>query len=49
MAKIAALNIKGMMMNYPRWENNNIECFLGDQAPKAIPSVLNNVVNQNIS
>lgn len=49
MAKIAAMNIKGMIMNYPAWENHNIESFLGEQAPKAIPSVLNNVVNQNIN
>jgi hydroxypyruvate reductase 1 len=41
MAKLAALNIKGIIEGYPVWDKVNIDPFLGDDPPKAIPSILN--------
>jgi glycerate dehydrogenase len=44
MAKLAALNIKGVIEKYPLWEGGSIDPFLGDNPPKAIPSILNRSV-----
>ncbi len=41
MAKLAALNIKGVIERYPVWEGGSIGSFLGDDPPRAIPSILN--------
>jgi hydroxypyruvate reductase 1 len=44
MAKLAALNIKGVIEGYPLWDKGSIDPFLGDAPPKAIPSILNKSV-----
>jgi glycerate dehydrogenase len=44
MAKLAALNIKGVIEGYPLWNKGSIEPFLGDPPPKAIPSIVNKSV-----
>jgi glycerate dehydrogenase len=44
MAKLAALNIKGVIEGYPLWDKGTIDSFLGDTPPKAIPSILNKSV-----
>jgi hydroxypyruvate reductase 1 len=41
MAKLAALNIKGVIAGYPAWDKGSIGPFLGDNPPEAIPSILN--------
>ena len=41
MAKLAALNIKGVIEGYSLWDKGNIDPFLVDDPPKAIPSILN--------
>jgi glycerate dehydrogenase len=48
MAKLAALNIKGVIEGYPVWEKGNIEPFLGDAPPRAIPSIVNKSVLKQI-
>jgi glycerate dehydrogenase len=44
MAKLAALNIKGIIERYDIWEGGSIDPFLTDAPPAAIPSVLNKSV-----
>jgi glycerate dehydrogenase len=44
MAKLAALNIKGVLAGYPVWDQGSIDPFLGDNPPLAIPSILNKSV-----
>jgi hydroxypyruvate reductase 1 len=44
MAKLAALNIKGVIEGYPVWDKGSIDPFLGDNPPEAIPSILNKSV-----
>ena len=44
MAKLAALNIKGVIEGYPVWDKGSIDPFLGDNPPKAIPSIVNKSV-----
>jgi hypothetical protein len=44
MAKLAALNVKGVTEGYPLLEKASIDPFLGDAPPKAIPSILNKSV-----
>ena len=42
MAVLAASNVAGILKNYPAWKNNqNITLFLGDNPPKAAPSIVN--------
>lgn len=42
MATLAASNVAGMISGYPVWPDpNNILPFLGDNAPKAAPSIVN--------
>jgi hydroxypyruvate reductase 1 len=41
MARISALNIVGIINQYPIWEKESIDAFLNDEIPKAIPSVIN--------
>lgn len=42
MATLAASNIAGIISGYPVWpDQNNILPFLGDNAPKAAPSIVN--------
>jgi hydroxypyruvate reductase 1 len=48
MAKLAALNIKGVIEGYPLWEKASIDPFLGDDPPRAIPSILNRSVLKDI-
>ena len=44
MAKLAALNIKGVIEGFPLWDKGRIDTFLGDDPPRAIPSILNKSV-----
>jgi hydroxypyruvate reductase 1 len=44
MAKLAALNIKGVIEGYPAWDNGSIDPFLTNSLPEAIPSILNRSV-----
>ncbi|HEY5509578.1 MAG TPA: NAD(P)-dependent oxidoreductase [Prolixibacteraceae bacterium] len=44
MAKLAALNIKGVIEDYPAWDQGQIEPFLKPVPPKAIPSIINQSV-----
>jgi lactate dehydrogenase-like 2-hydroxyacid dehydrogenase len=44
MAKLAALNVKGVIEGYPLWDKGSIDPFLGDHPPRAIPSILNKSV-----
>jgi glycerate dehydrogenase len=48
MAKLAALNIKGVIEGYPVWDKVSIEPFLINDPPKAIPSILNKSVLKDI-
>jgi hydroxypyruvate reductase 1 len=41
MAKLAALNIRGIIEGYPAWGRADIDPFLGAVPPAAIPSFLN--------
>ena len=44
MAKLAALNIKGVIEGYPVWDKGQIEPFFESDPPKAIPSIVNPLV-----
>lgn len=44
MAKLAALNIKGVLEGYPLWDQGNIEPFFESDPPQAIPSIINRSV-----
>jgi hypothetical protein len=44
MSKLAAFNIKGVIEGYPVWDKGSIDIFLGDDPPRAIPSILNKSV-----
>lgn len=44
MAKLAALNIKGVIEDYPVWDQGQIEPFLKSVPPKAIPNIINKSV-----
>ena len=46
MSKLAALNIIGVLNNYPLWGKSDISPFLADQPPEAIPSVVNSEIIQ---
>jgi hydroxypyruvate reductase 1 len=41
MATLAASNVAGILMGCPAWQNPNISPFLGDDPPKAAPSIVN--------
>jgi glycerate dehydrogenase len=41
MATLAASNVAGILMGYPAWKNSDISPFLGDDPPKAAPSIVN--------
>jgi hydroxypyruvate reductase 1 len=41
MATLAASNVAGILMGYPAWQKPDITPFLGDEPPKAAPSILN--------
>jgi hydroxypyruvate reductase 1 len=41
MATLAAANVAGILMGYPAWQRPDIGPFLGGDAPKAAPSILN--------
>jgi hydroxypyruvate reductase 1 len=41
MSKLAALNIIGVLNDYPLWEESDINPFLTDHPPEAIPSLVN--------
>lgn len=48
MAKLAALNIKGVIEGYPAWDKVSIDPFLGENPPQSIPSILNkSILNKN--
>ena len=44
MAKLAALNIKGVLENYEFSKSNHISSFLSQNPPKAIPNIVNSEV-----
>jgi glycerate dehydrogenase len=48
MAKLAALNVKGIIEGYPLWDKGSIDPFLGANPPEATPSILNRSVVKNI-
>jgi len=41
MATLAASNVAGILMGYPAWQDLDISPFLGDDPPKAAPSIVN--------
>jgi hydroxypyruvate reductase 1 len=42
MAVLAASNVAGILNDYPVWQHQeNIIPFLGEQPPKAVPSIVN--------
>lgn len=41
MATLAASNVAGILMGYPAWQKPDITPFLGNEPPKAAPSILN--------
>lgn len=41
MASLAAANVAAILMGYPAWQQPDISLFLGDDPPKAAPSILN--------
>ena len=41
MATLAASNMAGILMGYPAWQDQDISVFLGDDPPKAAPSIVN--------
>ncbi len=41
MSVIAARNVAGVLKNYPVWKKNDVKVFLGDDPPKAAPSIVN--------
>ncbi len=41
MATLAASNVAGILMGYPAWQEKDILPFLGDDPPKAAPSIVN--------
>jgi len=41
MATLAASNVAGILMGYPAWQDQDISLFLGDDPPKAAPSIVN--------
>lgn len=41
MAIIAARNVAGILRGYPVWQGDDVSAFLGDEAPPAVPSVVN--------
>jgi hydroxypyruvate reductase 1 len=41
MAVLAASNVAGILMDYPAWPHPDVSPFLGKEAPKAAPSIVN--------
>jgi hydroxypyruvate reductase 1 len=41
MAVLAASNVAGILMGYPAWPHPDISPFLGKEAPRAAPSIVN--------
>lgn len=41
MALLAALNVKGVLEHYPLWDALDMTPFLGERPPKAVPSIVN--------
>jgi len=41
MATLAASNVAGILMGYPAWQDQDISPFLGDDSPRAAPSIVN--------
>lgn len=41
MATLAASNVTGILGGYPAWHDQNVSPFLGDEPPKATPSIVN--------
>jgi hydroxypyruvate reductase 1 len=41
MAIIAARNVAGILRGYPVWRGDDVSVFLGEDAPHAVPSVVN--------
>lgn len=41
MATLAASNVAAILLGHPVWQEGNILPFLGDEAPKAAPSIVN--------
>ena len=41
MATLAATNVAAILLGYPAWNHEDIAPFLGDEPPKAAPSIVN--------
>ena len=41
MATLAASNVAALLMGYPVWQKPDISAFLGEDPPKAAPSIVN--------
>ena len=41
MAILAAGNVAGVLSGYPAWQDRDVRPFLGDDPPKAAPSIVN--------
>ncbi len=41
MATLAASNVAALLMGYPAWQKPDISAFLGEDPPKAAPSIVN--------
>jgi len=41
MATLAAANVAAILSGYPAWQNPDIKPFLGEDPPKAAPSIIN--------
>jgi hydroxypyruvate reductase 1 len=41
MATLAASNVAAILSGYPVWQGDDILTFLGDNPPKAAPSIVN--------
>ena len=41
MATLAASNVAGILMGYPAWQDQDTSRFLGDDPPRAAPSIVN--------
>ena len=41
MATLAAANVAGMLLGYPAWQRQDVSPFLGNNPPKAAPSIVN--------
>ena len=41
MGTLAACNVAGVLSGYPVWDGEDVKVFLGEERPKAVPSLVN--------